>query len=578
MKKSPFFPKAGAAYFVPTKMIMALASASVLVSCASPTPRSLATLPEVEKQAITKVNQNIAEESAKLAAAQDEMRKLMEKKDTLPMPEPVAPKHDPLNDIVVSVKLQNATLSSILQVFSEQAKMNMLVDPEVLALNRRASLYLNRVTARELYRHILDVFDLAGTVDGNTIKIGMFEEKFYNIDFLNSRMNLDVTSGGNVFGSNSGGGGGGGGSGGGGGGGSGGGSSGDQIRGNISLSGGSGKQVEPYEQLELNLKRMIGGGEGNQADKDDDAKRNVYSLNKNSGTLFVRARPAQMKMVDKMIERYKLVMRRQVLIEAQLMDVQLNDQFQYGVDWNMLRNNIAGMVGGAPIGTSAVTALLPNASGSLPVRTLSFPSASLGYSEGRSTGLAYSNGSFSTALSLLRGFGNVKILSNPSIRVRNNVPALLSVGSANRYVAKSTVTISNPGGGATTTSTDVQTDSVFSGVIIGVVPFIGEQGSVELMINPMQTEVDQTSLQLQDVGAGGRVTLPKISFKGMTTTLNIKDGDTVIIGGLIDQSSSGNDRGTPGLSDVPFLGKLFGNEATSQHTRELVIVLKVKLL
>ncbi|MFZ6818301.1 pilus (MSHA type) biogenesis protein MshL [Undibacterium sp. Ji22W] len=555
---------------------MAVASASVLVSCASPTPRSLSTLPEVEKQTITKVNQNIAEESAKFSAAQDEMRKLMEKKEVIPMPEPVAPKHDPLNDIVVSVKLQNATLSSILQVFSEQAKMNMLVDPEVLALNRRASLYLNRVTARELYRHILDVFDLSGTVDGNTIKIGMFEEKFYNIDFLNSRMNLDITSGGNVFGSNSGGGGGGGGGSGGGGGG--GGSSSDQIRGNISLSGGSGKQVEPYEQLELNLKRMIGTSETNQSDKDDDVKRNVYTLNKSSGTLFVRARPAQMKMVDKMIERYKLVMRRQVLIEAQLMDVQLNDQFQYGVDWNVLRNHVAGLVGGAPIGTSAVTAMLPNASGSLPIRTLSFPSASLGYSEGRSTGLAYSNGSFSTALSLLRGFGNVKILSNPSIRVRNNVPALLSVGSANRYVAKSTVTISNPGGGATTTSTDVQTDSVFSGVIIGVVPFIGEQGNVELMINPMQTEVDQTSLQLQDVGAGGRVTLPKISFKGMTTTLNIKDGDTVIIGGLIDQSSSGNDRGTPGLSDVPLFGKLFGNEATSQHTRELVIILKVKLL
>lgn len=576
MKKSPFSQKTGAAYFVHTKRIMAVASASVLVSCASPTPRSLSTLPEVEKQTITKVNQNIAEESAKFSAAQDEMRKLMEKKEVIPMPEPVAPKHDPLNDIVVSVKLQNATLSSILQVFSEQAKMNMLVDPEVLALNRRASLYLNRVTARELYRHILDVFDLSGTVDGNTIKIGMFEEKFYNIDFLNSRMNLDITSGGNVFGSNSGGGGGGGGGSGGGGGG--GGSSSDQIRGNISLSGGSGKQVEPYEQLELNLKRMIGTSETNQSDKDDDVKRNVYTLNKSSGTLFVRARPAQMKMVDKMIERYKLVMRRQVLIEAQLMDVQLNDQFQYGVDWNVLRNHVAGLVGGAPIGTSAVTAMLPNASGSLPIRTLSFPSASLGYSEGRSTGLAYSNGSFSTALSLLRGFGNVKILSNPSIRVRNNVPALLSVGSANRYVAKSTVTISNPGGGATTTSTDVQTDSVFSGVIIGVVPFIGEQGNVELMINPMQTEVDQTSLQLQDVGAGGRVTLPKISFKGMTTTLNIKDGDTVIIGGLIDQSSSGNDRGTPGLSDVPLFGKLFGNEATSQHTRELVIILKVKLL
>lgn len=575
MKKSPF-SLLGA---TPTRRVSGIATALIgaglLAACASTTPRSLSTLPAAEKASIKQVNSNLADESAKLLAANEEMRKLMEKKEEVVLPEPVAPQHDPLNDIVVSVKLQNASLSSILQVFSEQAKMNMLVDPEVLAIDKRASLYLSRVTARELYRHILDVFDLAGSVDGNTIKIGTFDEKFFNIDFLNSRMNLDITAGGNVFGSNSGGGG----SGSGGGGGSGG-SSGEQIRGNVSLSGGSGKQVEPYDQLEANLKRMIGGvsAENPQGDKDDDKKRTVYSLNKNSGTLFVRAHPSQMKMVDKMIDRYKSVMRRQVLIEAQLMDVQLNDQFQYGVDWNMLRSNVAGLVGGAPIATSALSAMLPNSNGTLPVRTLSFPSSSLGYSEGRSSGLAYSNGSFSTALNLLRGFGNVKILSNPSIRVRNNVPALLSVGSSSRYVAKSTVTISNPGVGAASISTDVLTDSVFSGVIIGVVPFIGEQGNVELMINPMQTEVDQTSLQLIDVGAGGRVTLPKISFKGMTTTLNIKDGDTVIIGGLIDQTSSGNDRGTPGLSDVPLLGKMFGNESTSQHTRELVIVLKVKLL
>ena len=179
---------------------------------------------------------------------------------------------------------------------------------------------------------------------------------------------------------------------------------------------------------------------------------------------------------------------------------------------------------------------------------------------------------------MLRDFGNVKILSNPSIRVRNNVPALLSVGTSNRYVAKSSVSVTNPGGGASTTTADVQTDSVFSGVIIGVVPFIGEHGNVELLINPMQTEVDTVSLQLQDVGGGNKVTLPKISFKGLTTTLSIKDGDTVIIGGLIDQSTAGDDRGTPGLSDVPLFGKMFGNESTSHHTRELVMVLKVKLL
>ena len=562
MNNSPSFSKRQASFGGLPRAAFLLGGAALLVGCSTTPPRSLNTLAPTDEQTISRLTANLAQESAKLARAQDENRHLIEKKAVLPEPQAIAPRHDPMEDIIVSVKLQNATLSSMLQVFSEQAHMNMLVDPEVLAIDKRASFYLNRVTARELYRHILDAFDLAGQVEGNTTKIGRFEERFFNIDFLNARMSLDVTSGGNVFGANTGG------------------TAGDQIRGNISLNGGTGKQVESYEQLEANLKQLIGSKEGavSQANEEEDKKRTVYSLNKSSGTLFVRARPSQMRMVEKMIDRYKVVLRRQVLIEAQLLDVTLNDQFQYGVDWNILRDNVAAVVGGAPIAASAFASILPNAGNVGAVRTLTFPSQTIGYTEGRTAGLAYSRGSVSTAISLLRGFGNVKVLSNPSIRVRNNVPALLSVGSSNRYVAKSSVSVSNPGGGASTTTADVQTDSVFSGVIIGVVPFIGENGNVELLINPMQTEVDAVSLQLQDVGGGNKVTLPKISFKGMTTTLNIRDGDTVIIGGLIDQNTAGNDRGTPGLSDVPFFGKLFGNESTSNQTREMVIVLKVKLL
>lgn len=564
MKIFPLFPQRQAlSSRLPTAAFL-LGGVALLAGCANTTPRSLGTLAPTDEQTISKLTANLAQESAKLAAARDETRQLIEKRAAQPEPQAIAPRHDPMEDIIVSVKLQNATLSSMLQVFSDQARMNMLVDPEVLAIDKRASFYLNRVTARELYRHILDAFDLSGQVEGNTTKIGMFEERFFNIDFLNSRMSLDVTAGGNVFGANTGG------------------TAGDQIRGNISLSGGTGKQIESYDQLENNLKQLIGAkeGEAKQSDnKEEDRKRTVYSLNKSSGTLFVRTRPSQMRMVEKMIDRYKVVLRRQVLIEAQLLDVELNDQFQYGVDWTLLRNNVAGIVGGAPIAASAVSSVLSSAGdAATAARTLIFPSQSIGYAEGRSAGLAYTRGSVSAAISMLRGFGNVKVLSNPSIRVRNNVPALLSVGSSNRYVAKSSVTVTNPGGGAATTTADVQTDSVFSGVIIGVVPFIGDQGNVELLINPMQTEVDAVSLQLQDVGGGNKVTLPKVSFKGMTTTLNIQDGDTVIIGGLIDQNTSGTDRGTPGLSDVPVFGKMFGNESTSHHSREMVIVLKVKLL
>lgn len=543
---------------------------TLLCACTTPTQRSLENIADTDRRTLQAMTDNLALESAKLAAAREAWLQQIEKRDVAPVPEAVPPQYDPLEDIVVTIKLQNATLPAILHVLSEQSKTNILIDPEVMAIDKRASFYLNRVTARELYRHILETFDLAGTTDGRTIKISLLEERFFNIDFLNSRLNVDISAGGNVFGSTSSAGGAGGGGG-------------DVLRSNISVGGGTGKQVEPYDQLEASLKGILSAGQpgqgekGDKADADGGTGRGSYALNRSSGTLYVKARPAQVRSIEKLIDRNKTALRRQVLIEAQLLDVELSDAFQFGVDWTLLRNHVAATVGAVPATASAMSAIIPGNIG-LPARAINFPAQPVGSPAGRSTGVAYSDRNVFAALNLLRTFGNVKVLSNPSIRVRNNSPALLSVGTSNRFISKSSVTVTNPGGGAATTTADVQTDSVFAGIVVGVVPFISDRGNVDLMIHPMQTEVDAASLQLLDVGGGNRVTLPKVSYKGMTTTLNIKDGDTVILGGLIDQNSSSTDSGMPGLSDVPVVGRAFGAQGTANRSRELIMVLKVKLL
>ncbi len=551
--------------------LCAMIGMTLLGACTTPTQRSLENIADTDRRTLQAMTDNLALESAKLAAAREAWLQQIEKRDVAPAPEPVPPQYDPLEDIVVTIKLQNATLPAILHVLSEQSKTNILIDPEVMAIDKRASFYLNRVTARELYRHILETFDLAGTTDGKTIKISLLEERFFNIDFLNSRLNVDISAGGNVFGSTSSAGG------------AGGGGGGDVLRSNISVGGGTGKQVEPYDQLEASLKGILSAGQPGQGEKGDKADteggtgRSSYTLNRSSGTLYVKARPAQVRSIEKLIDRNKTALRRQVLIEAQLLDVELSDAFQFGVDWTLLRNHVAATVGAVPATATAMSAIIPGNAG-LPARAINFPAQPVGSPSGRSTGVAYSDRNVFAALNLLRTFGNVKVLSNPSIRVRNNSPALLSVGTSNRFISKSSVTVTNPGGGAATTTADVQTDSVFAGIVVGVVPFISDRGNVDLMIHPMQTEVDAASLQLLDVGGGNRVTLPKVSYKGMTTTLNIKDGDTVILGGLIDQNSSSNDSGMPGLSDVPVVGRAFGAQGSANRSRELIMVLKVKLL
>ena len=193
-------------------------------------------------------------------------------------------------------------------------------------------------------------------------------------------------------------------------------------------------------------------------------------------------------------------------------------------------------------------------------------------------GAGYQDKNGSAVINALRTFGNLRVLSNPNIQVRNGTPAMLSVGTSQRYVARSSSTQNNIGGGSSTTSSDVQTDAVFSGVMVGVLPMIRDDGKIELLINPVQSEVDPKSLELVSINQSNRISLPQVAYKGITTTLNLNDGDVVVVGGLIDQKSSGVDSGLPYLTDIPLLGRLVGQERKSGSSRELIIVLRARLM
>lgn len=542
----------------------------LLAGCAtSNAPRSLESLPPVEYQALQQMQQNLVEESKKLIDAQDRLRAELNtaaEPIVLPM---TAPALDPLESKTIDLSLSGATVNQMLIAFADQAGLNLIVEPAVLVLDSRADMHLKQITLREAFDELMQAFDLAGDIRGNTLRVRLMDERVFALDLLNTSMSLDISAGGNVFGANSSGDSGGGGGG-----------SSNALRGNVTVSGNNGSKSDPYGQIEEGVKRILGDVDGIRKQQDEHADRPpvLYSLNRNSGSLYVRARPTQIRSIEKMLDRTQKILRRQVQIEAQLIDVQLSDGFELGVDWNMLRTHAASGFGVNPSTLSGMSETLGTFKQGLPPRALSIPASLMGSSNGPSFGLAYQGGSFGVVLSALRSFGNLKVLSNPSVQVRNGSPALLSVGTSSRYVSKSSSTMNTPGGGASVTSADVQTDSVFSGVMVGVLPFVREDGRVELMVHPMQTDVDAKSMNLIDVGNGNRITLPVVNYKGMTTTLNLADGDTVLIGGLIDQRSSDDDRGAPGVSDVPVLGTLFSNKHSNQASRELVIVLRVKVL
>jgi general secretion pathway protein D len=549
----PIYPKTAAA----------LCGLVLLAGCTLNPPRSAQDLPKTDYAATNAIGPAAAEESKKLLDEQTAIRKRIENiappKPGAGLLAPVAPVYDPLEDKVVTINMYDADVGKLLYALSDQLGMNLIVDPQVLALQQHASLYLRNVTAREVYDHILQAFDLHGETRGGALVVSLMEDRMFHLDMLNTQTSLDLSTGGDVFGAgntqDSGGGG-------------------DSLRGKLVMDGTVTKATDPYKQLDGAVKSILAADQG--GDKEEKAR---YSLDTMTGSLFVRARPSKVRAIESLIDANKKMLGRQVLVEAQLIDVQLNDNFSFGVDWTVLRNRVAGIYGDGTLTQAPSTSPYPAPHHhSLEPSSITIPQKIIGSAAGRGLGLSYLGDSFQAALSALRSFGNVRVLSNPSVRMRNGTPAYLAVGTNYRYVTKVTNSFSNPGGGATTSSSDVETSSLFSGVVIGVAPFIHDDGDIELLVHPMQTELVPGTLERVDVGNGNSVTLPQINFKGITTTLNVKDGDTVLLGGLIDQSVSNNDSGIPGVSDIPAVGKLFDSKTNSHDSRELVMVLRVHVL
>ena len=572
-----------------TRVIL-IASTFMLSSCATNKPswENAKEMEKINEESLALITQRTAIESQKLYQQQQELISRIEnvakREKAL---EPVAPKFDPLESVNVTINADDADSQFVLQALAKQAGMNLLLSPNLSHLERKISLHLEDVSASLVFEKLMNMLDLHGEIKGNILVIKPFEERIFHVNFLQDIATIDFSTGGDVFGSGNSGGG----SGGGGGGSSSGGGSGNNLRADFTLNGKSANNNDPYEQMEDMLERLIGTKPSNKkktqnrpgmlgVEEFKDIATPIYnepkySLNKVTGTLYVNARPSQIEAVSRIINSYEDVMGRQVLIEAQILDVTLKDGYEYGVDWTSLRNHLAGgFLGSGGISVGGIQSAIPGAVN--PGNGLIIPGSSTGFQEGNSFGLAYSDGSFNTAIKLLNTYGHVRVLSNPTIRAKNSHPSMISVGSITRFVSQSEAIVNNVGGSSVTTN-NVITDSVFNGIVVGVLPFISADGTVNLTIHPMQSEVNQASLALQDVG-GSKITLPQIDFKGVTTALSLHDGDTVLLGGLISESGHSTGEKVPFVSQIPLVGNMFKNRSRSTSSRELVIVLKVKVL
>jgi MSHA type pilus biogenesis protein MshL len=469
-----------------------------------------------------KIPEQIKAESEKLAEIRSQLEDALQKKNATPLQlTPVMPVYNPLDDRTVSFSMMDEQLQMILYALAEAVGMNVIIDPGVQTEDKHLTLNFSEVPASSVLREVLSAFDLYYEIDGNVIRVKPYQERIFHLNFLNNAVNASFDVGGDVLGAGET----------------------ETVRGlsgSFKLSGQSSDKVNPYDVLESMVKPLI-------------SKGGKYALNRMAGSLFVQDRPAVIRSIARLVRHFKEMESRQILIEARIIEVTLSDQYQYGIDWSVIRN------------LSGAATELNEASWSL----------------GQGLVLSGTSGEFSigAALDALNLFGDSKVVSNPSIRSKHGKPAMISVGTSFTY-KKSVETTTYTGSSDNTTTTEVEVSTVFDGLILGVIPFIEADGRISLLINPIKSDVDQSSLVPEPLGAGSgeSISLPKVSIKEISTTIGLHSGDVVILGGLIDKRRVTDNKGVPFLSSLPLLGYLFKDEETRDETRELVIILSVKLV
>ena len=304
----------------------------------------------------------------------------------------------------------------------------------------------------------------------------------------------------------------------------------------------------------------------------------AISINQMSGTILVRGMPNEHRIIAKMLHSMQLNIERQVIIEAKIIDVQLNKASQQGINWAAFNNNAQHNFSvGANTSTINSTANGATLGGSVT------PGTSLGglFSGSPATSgltMAAQNNNFMAMINFMETQGNVHVLSSPRIATLNNQKAVIKVGSEEPFVTNATggsIVAATAASPATISNPTITYQPFFSGIALDVTPQIDDMGNITLHVHSMVNSITMKD-KLAIIGTSGDRSLP-FAVNSINETDNVvktNDGQVIVIGGLMTESVDDIRSKIPGMGDIPLLGALFSNGAQSKIKRELVILLK----
>ncbi len=318
-------------------------------------------------------------------------------------------------------------------------------------------------------------------------------------------------------------------------------------------------EVEFWKELDLEFQRVL--------NRPHDAYlAEAPIINKNAGLVTVTATAKQLKRFDSYLKELQTKVQLQVLIDVQLLSVTMSEGKSTGIDWKQLyalqNANIA--IDTRKIknvstfeDTSITEGLYGSASGVLSMITL----------EGEAQ--------LNEVVKFLQTQGDVNAISNPKVLTLNNQAALITAGTEYFYKIQSQTNQQGTGGGVAATTQNDLVQSVFAGVLLTITPEIADDRTITLKINPSLSE---TTTDISQTDNSGRSMPPDLNRRQLSSVVTVKDGNRIILGGLINTKNTNQANKVPILGDIPIINYLFKYEENIRTVEELVIIIEPHII
>lgn len=523
---------------------------SALLSACATTPREKpGTLDSIEQSLTSKAKAPIPEIPPEVSAA------LVA--PSVPLTAPLKTLPEPRFDIA----LKDMEARDFFMGLVEGTPYNIIVHPEVAGT---LSLDLKNVTVDDVMQAVRDVYGYEYRKKGSVYQVlpARMRSRIYKVNYLNihrtGKSSMKVSSG--------------------------------QVSNTTSSSSTEDTSSDSTETASTTSESVSGSEVSTRSDADfwtelkdaltsligDENGRRVV-VNPQAGVVVVRAMPGELRDVEDYLATIQNIIERQVILEAKVIEVQLNDGFQSGINWMALGEPAngetiqIGQIGGGTLLKNGVSSL---AGGTVDLSPGVAQNGLTSSSFGGMFTLGISANDFTALIELLKTQGDVQVLSSPRVATVNNQKAVIKVGEDEFFVTdiqtESTTTTN-----VINRNVDVELTPFFSGVALDVIPQIDGEGDVTLHIHPTVSEVKEKNKEIA-VSTTESLSIPLAlsSIRESDAIIRAKSGQIVVIGGLMKDQLVNNTAKTPFLGDLPGIGPAFQHRQKVSRKSELVILLR----